>query len=293
MSLEFCVEMPLKRDINDKLSASFLKAKRWRNGDTIKVQFLDEKNIQKATFTPVKLMKKRSEIDPIEYEIRGLSPEEAIKKVIRERIEPICNLRFVFVESGGNVRIGFNAGNGSWSLVGTDCLTSKEEKTMNFAWLDASVIMHEFGHVLGLIHEHSNPRGNTIEWNKEKLYEVMKKTQNWDKKQVDINIIERYKTNQVNGSQFDPESIMLYFFPPSLTLNNQGTDINQKLSQTDVEYINKEYPNDTDPYVFYKKVYGEDKKKGRERWMWFFWPILAGIILGVGIITMRRRKKAV
>lgn len=58
MSLEFCVEMPLKKDINNKLSAAFLKNKRWRNGDTIKVEFLDEKNIQKATFTPIKLMKK-------------------------------------------------------------------------------------------------------------------------------------------------------------------------------------------------------------------------------------------
>ncbi len=288
MSLEFCVEMPLKKDINNKLSAAFLKNKRWRNGDTIKVEFLDEKNIQKATFTPIKLMKKRSEIDPIEYDIRGLSPQEAIKKVVKERIEPICNLKFMFVSSGGDVRIGFNAGNGSWSLVGTDCLSAKKnEKTMNFAWLDASVIIHEFGHVLGMIHEHSNPRGAVIEWNKEKLYELMKKTQNWDKKQVDINIIDRYQKNQVNGSDFDPDSIMLYFFPPSLTLNNKGTTINQRLSITDVEYINKEYPNETDPEVFYKDAYGVSGKSSI-----FSAPhykfIIAGVIMGVLAIHFYR-----
>ena len=82
------------------------------------------------------------------------------KKVVRERIQPFVGLKFVFVPQGGNVRVSFNPHGGAYSLVGTDCLKSKEQSTMNLGWLDAGTIMHEFGHVLGMIHEHQNPREN-------------------------------------------------------------------------------------------------------------------------------------
>ena len=58
---------------------------------------------------------------------------------------------------------------GSWSTIGTSCrqLTDNAEPTMNYGWLDASspdeevqrVVSHEFGHALGLVHEHQNPGG--------------------------------------------------------------------------------------------------------------------------------------
>lgn len=297
MSLYFCTEVPLKSQLNDKLSAAFLKSKKWLPGDTIRVRFLPPNpEKQQATFTPIVLMKKRkkangdpSEIDPIEYDIRGDTPEEAVKKVVKERIEPICNLRFVFTDSdNSDVRIRFESGGGSWSLVGTDCKSAKpNEPTMNFAWIDASVIMHEFGHVLGMIHEHSNPNGNPIEWNKEKLYALMKKTQNWDKKQVDINIIDRYKSDQLNASEFDPASIMLYFFPPELTLNNKGTDINQKLSEIDIEYISREYGSGT------TRGGGSGGSGSKNVNLYVVIPL--GIILGVlivfGLLYLKNKKR--
>jgi len=56
---------------------------------------------------------------------------------------------------------------------------------------------------------------------------------------------------------FDPKSIMLYFFPASITINNKGTHQNLRLSKKDVKFLNKMYPNSREnPDSFLKKIYG-------------------------------------
>jgi hypothetical protein len=50
--------------------------------------------------------------------------------------------------------------------------------------------------------------------------------------------------DQTNGSQFDINSIMVYFYPSNLTLNNQGVAQNFKLSETDIKIIKKIYSPD-------------------------------------------------
>eukprot|EP01039_Chlorochromonas_danica_P020022 gene20022-24354_t len=46
----------------------------------------------------------------------------------------LCSISFDFIESGdADIRVGFRAGEGSWSYVGTDCLAiAKTYNTMNF-----------------------------------------------------------------------------------------------------------------------------------------------------------------
>jgi hypothetical protein len=232
---------------DNRLLASFFKAKQWKNGSVITIGFLpvDTKK-QQALFTSIELMKKHGEIDSIEYEIRKMKKDEAVKYVIQKRLQPLVGLKFNFIDDykKAMVRISFVAGNGSYSELGTDCLNIKdvEKETMNLAWVDSCVILHEFGHVCGLVHEHSVSKQNTIEWNKPALYEWAKKTLNWDKEKVDENIIKRYKSSQLNGSDFDPKSIMLYFYPAILTTNHKGTSMNQILSPLDKEWLSKVYP---------------------------------------------------
>lgn len=284
-NVRICVEKPLPDEehimkyLSDKsnsqhhfqkLSAAFLTQKMWSQNAIITVSFVyTEENIKNVNWTPISILKgmKNSDgnpikLDPIEKEIRKLSPIKAIKKIVMERIQPIVGLKFIFVEKNGYVRVGFNPHGGSFSLVGTDCIKSKEKVTMNFGWLDAGTIMHEFGHVLGLIHEHQNPKGVPIPWNNSKVYEWAKQTQNWDEQTTYHNIIERYKTNQINGSKYDKYSIMEYFFPASLTTNNKGTPNNHMLSKTDIEYISNVYPGGRmSPEEFYKINYGNSSEK--------------------------------
>ena len=285
--LKMCVEKTSKHDLNhlqelksismnskqyDKLSAAFYTAKLWPNNATITVGFLEEPpaNLERSSLEELKNKRDSKgnalELDPLQYAIDKLDIISAVKKIVNERINPIVNLKFVFVDNpkDAQIRISFNPGSGAWSLLGTDCLNERNpnEATMNLGWFDVPTTIHEFGHALGLIHEHQNPRENLIEWDKNKVYNWAKQTQGWDEQTTYRNIIEKYSTAQINGSKFDPESIMLYFFPGTLTTNNKGTNQNLKLSEYDVAYLNSVYSNSPQsPEQFYKNVYNKNMDK--------------------------------
>lgn len=299
-----CTQLPLPHeehmyhpDVSAELQASFFTSKLWPKGSTIKVEFLDDKpNMKPSLWTRLEEMKARrnndgsaSKIDPIEEEIRGMSRPDAVKKVVKDRIEAISGLKFEFVGKGqGDVRVSFDGALGAWSLLGIDCLSADKGKaTLNLGWMDAATIMHEFGHVIGLIHEHNNPRGAGIDWNKPVVYKWAMETQGWDKQKVDQNMFMKYSKDQTNGSEYDPKSIMLYFFPASMTLNGVGTDINQRMSKTDVDYIESVYPggrvkpDDYDTYTGNEPDSGSNSKSSS-------WGLLAMFIvamLTIGLIA--------
>lgn len=268
------------------LTAASYTEKLWPKKSTIKISF-DLSNVKNVKWSPLALLQglrnkkgNKIKLDPLEEKIRELSPIEAIKKIVRERIQPIVGLDLIFVESNGDVRIGFDTKKGTWSLIGIDCLNSKKDVTMNFSWLDCGTIIHEFGHMLGLIHEHQNPKNNPIEWDVDEVYKMYKRDMGWNKETTYKNIILHYKKNQINGTNFDGESIMLYFFPSALTLNNSGTNPNHILSPNDVKYISKLYPGgQLSPNEFYKKTYGESIIENKIRW-----DIILYILLGIIIM---------
>src|SRR3546814_14969414 len=104
-----------------------------------------------------------------------------------------ANLEFEFVSSANaQVRIAFND-DGAWSYVGTDALgIPANQPTMNFGWLDQGVVQHEFGHMIGMIHEHQNPRDNPIQWNKPAVNAALGgPPNNWDQDPIDPRSEER------------------------------------------------------------------------------------------------------
>jgi Astacin (Peptidase family M12A). len=140
-------------------------------------------------------------------------------------------------------RVGFD-NEGNWSYVGTGNLQIPTPgKTMNI-W-NMSSILHEVGHALGCVHEHSSPSSN-IQWNKPVVYQALGgPPNNWDHAKVDHNVFLKYDGATTQFSAFDPNSIMLYFFPASWTLNGVGTHANDTLSGTDQAFIRRCYPGCT------------------------------------------------
>lgn len=172
----------------------------------------------------------------------------------REWLE-YANIRFEFRVGKDefrdcDVRITFD-GIGAWSYIGTECRTVRSPRpTMCFGWLDETssqseydtVVKHEFGHMLGLLHEHQNPKGG-IQWNMEAVYEYYGGPPNlWSKQEVDSNVIERYDSGRYASTRFDPDSIMLYPIPAALTINGFSTSWNNSISAIDKDEIGRLYP---------------------------------------------------
>lgn len=150
-----------------------------------------------------------------------------------------ANLKFEFISTGqGDVRVTFDENDGAWSYIGIDAKTiPKNEATLNLGWLDEGVVLHEFGHAIGLAHEHQNPAGG-IRWNEAEVIKDLKGPPNsWTEETIRHNVLNKYKHDQVNGTVFDPKSIMLYSFPKEWTLNGFHTEPNEMLSAVDKAFI--------------------------------------------------------
>jgi serralysin len=119
---------------------------------------------------------------------------------------------------------------------------------MNLGWMTMAlaeanaraVVLHEFGHALGLVHEHMNP-AQPIEWNKEKVRSDMRTSQGWSDEKIDANMFYRYDKKDIFGTDVDETSIMMYPIPPGWTKNGFTVGFNTGLSEVDKTLIRQVY----------------------------------------------------
>ncbi|KAF5984224.1 peptidase M12A astacin [Fusarium coicis] len=216
---------PNQRLIQPINRLGFFVNKTWKNGRTIRVRFLP-----------------------------GASPYVQGKvKQYANVWSKYANIHFKFVDSAPEeIRISFVKGDGSWSALGTDCLTRpKNNATMNFGWFDdetsdkefSRTTIHEFGHALGCIHENCQPNAD-IQWNKPVVYEYYKRSDGWSPEQVDFQVLRHYdrRRDGVKSTKYDSLSIMAYTIPKAFTLNGFSVPLNNHLSATDIAFISRIYP---------------------------------------------------
>lgn len=162
-----------------------------------------------------------------------------------------ANVNFSFVTSGpSDIRVSFIQNGSSWSILGRQATAVPTDRaTMNFGWLTdrtpdyefRRTILHEFGHALGLLHEHQNPAGG-IPWDEEKVYAFYLRTQGWDRRTTYHNVIARQERNETQYSAYDPVSIMHYPVDPQLTQGGYEVGLNTAISATDARFIAQMYP---------------------------------------------------
>jgi hypothetical protein len=177
--------------------------------------------------------------------------QERVKRVALEWTK-LANLTFDFRKAGPtDIRIAFKQGNGSWSYLGKVCRQIPEpEPTMNYGWLTPQssddelrrVVLHEFGHAIGLIHEHQNPQGG-IKWNRDAVKADLSGPPNyWNDQQIENNIFMKYSIGEVDATDVDSKSIMMYAIPKAWTTNGFSARLNSELSEVDKAFIRDNYP---------------------------------------------------
>jgi serralysin len=214
------------KSVGGKDRAALVKASRWNAGDVITISFLDgdpgvQQKVQNAA-------------------LAWTAPQ-------------LAHLRFDFRKNTTEtqIRISFSYA-GSWSVIGTTCkqIMDKTQPTMNFGWLTPdssdeevrSVVLHEFGHALGLIHEHQNPAGG-IQWNRDAIIrDLSGPPNNWPLDVIEHNMFEPYKAGETNFTTLDPQSIMMYPIPSNWTKDGFSVGPNSDLSGTDKKFIHEQYP---------------------------------------------------
>jgi hypothetical protein len=121
-----------------------------------------------------------------------------------------------------DIRVQFQE-KGSWSYVGTVAKQiGRDQATLNLAlsFLQNSegfrrTTIHEFGHAIGLRHEHISPNV-AFNWNEAQIIADLRQ-QGWPEDQTRRNIIDNLlKSNSRSAfftTRFDPKSIMIYSIP--------------------------------------------------------------------------------
>lgn len=176
-----------------------------------------------------------------------------VRKIVMDQLQPLLNLRFKFMDLGSAysnnspiltseadvgrpnmapmIRISFDPQQGAFSWVGKENANLQtvgvESATMNLGWLDnvqldgyagggneGGVVLHEFGHMIGLMHEHQRSDAGSGEFEWASDAEVMKfftgPPNNWTPAMVRNNVLDKTPVTEFNGSEYDPDSIMHY-----------------------------------------------------------------------------------
>ncbi|MVZ97929.1 hypothetical protein EUU23_09440 [Sphingorhabdus sp. IMCC26285] len=232
----FCSAIEIAEDLDNPPSnttgvsarAVLLNAAFWGRGVRLRVAFMEgEPALHRRVEALAQLWPEQTEADfSFEFWIdNGLDPSEA------------------------DIRVTFTPGLGSFSKLGRYATSvAKSKRTMNLGWMTLdldeerarAVVLHEFGHALGLVHEHMNP-AKPISWNRERVIADLKKSQGWDETKIEANMFARYRPDQIFGTDVDQLSIMMYPIDPVWTTNGYSAPFNSVLTDADKALVREAY----------------------------------------------------
>lgn len=177
-------------------------------------------------------------------------PEKA-KDYVKKNIllwQPYTNLKFNFITSNdGDIRIsGTKKESTSHSFLGTQATrVPKDQPTMHIdlhqtADMLNHAIRHEFGHALGLEHEHDHP-DHPVHWDRTKLDKEAERI-GLSKAEEEFDFLTVLDPSTTTRSAYDPQSIMHYRVPAWFTTDGVDVPFNEEISEGDKKFMALLYP---------------------------------------------------
>lgn len=179
--------------------------------------------------------------------------------IVKNAVEkwlPYVNLKFEFIELPdndelyeGDIRIYLTplSNRTGYSSIGTDALTVPAylhtmQLGMNYTSTGyEALVLHEFGHALGFLHEHQHPDAS-IPWNREKTYQQYALEFGWSRALVDGAVFTLPRDASQTYEPYDRHSIMHYDVLNICTIGDWEQPVNLQLSEGDKAAARKAYP---------------------------------------------------
>jgi Astacin (Peptidase family M12A) len=168
-----------------------------------------------------------------------------------------ANVEFVQSNTDPQVRIARETGHdegGYWSNLGTDILhIEPDQPTMNLEAFTMEipesefhrVVRHETGHTLGFPHEHM--RQELVDLiDVDKAIAFFEATQGWTADETMAQVLTPIEESFI-GTAPDPESIMCYQIPGTITKNGEPIIGGLDIDETDFSFAGTLYPKDRGP----------------------------------------------
>ena len=210
----------------DPLSAVADLFNTWERGSTLRVGFLD----------------------------RNAGFEDRVRTHVKKWSEA-GDIKFQFVTNAASaqIRITFLLTDSFSSLVGKEALQAPAgQHTMSLGFRATEnredefsrLVLHEFGHAIGLMHEHQNPLGG-IQWNfnvaipyyRQRIRFPDNPPENVANARIQQQLSALPNSSRFNATPFDGKSVMLYKIEPQLvmpgTFRPEFGNNNTELSDTD------------------------------------------------------------
>lgn len=162
--------------------------------------------------------------------VKNLAP-----KWLDGNVGSFLSFRFDVDKGAAQIRIAFDPKAGNNSYVGRRALSVPADiATMNLQDVKQRQIFHEFGHAIGLLHEHMHPKAG-IAWNEQVVIAELKKNYGWSEKYVRQNVLAHFSAEAacVGDPSMNRKSIMIYQIPPHWTVNGYSTPLVQDISPRD------------------------------------------------------------
>ena len=158
---------------------------------------------------------------------------------LRGGIEDVIRFDFTAPRERSQIRVMIG-GPGNNSRIGRDALNvSTAKQTMNLTNITPGTIQHEFGHALGLLHEHMHPGFDAPLMPDVIIAEMREPPNNWDEAKTHRNILDRLGTEMqcVGDRNFNANSIMMYNIPKRWTANGVGFTRANQIHDRDIACV--------------------------------------------------------